>query len=85
MPISTGYPVAQMRGLFRNLARKALFTAATKLPLRSYIETPVTYRDWDDTVEEVSLLAAKNERKSFYASMLDFYVPSLEEFRGKLA
>lgn len=45
MPISTGYPVAQMRGLFRNQARKALFTAATKLPLRSYVETPVRYKD----------------------------------------
>lgn len=40
-----------MRGLFRNVARKALFTARTKLPLRSYVETRQHFDEWDDYVE----------------------------------
>ena len=50
-PVTAGTPVAQMRGLSRQLARKALFTAQTKLPLRSYVETRIHYNEWDDYME----------------------------------
>lgn len=79
MPISSGYSVIQMRGIFINFARRALFTAATKLPLRTYLDTKARFKDWDDFIDFSSDLRIKNIRKQTKLGMLSFYVPRIDK------
>lgn len=51
MRIPAGTPVATMRGLFWKKARAALFTARTKLPVRSIVTIKAPFMDWDDFID----------------------------------
>ena len=69
-----------MRGIFINSARRALFTAATKLPVRTYLDTRIRFRDWDNFLDFNSALRFKNAAKrSFRPGLLDFYIPTINK------
>lgn len=82
--VRAGTAFAAMRGLFWKKARIALFTARTKLPVRSFVDILPVYPDWDDFLEHVEFcVKSKAVQRRGLPSYAFAFEPLEEEFVHK--